>query len=238
MKTVLVTGGSRGIGREIVRAFAAGGYNVAFTYRSSDDMAESLAGECGAYAIKADSAVADECIAAVEAAILQYGKIDVLVNNAAISDVSLFTDLSLERWNEMMSVNLTSHFLYSRECVRDMLKRKQGSIINVTSMWGVVGSSCEVAYSSAKAGIIGMTKALAKELGPSFIRVNAVAPGVINTDMNSAFSPEDMRTLADETPLMRIGEPSEVAKAVMFLASDDASFITGDVLNVSGGYVV
>ena len=238
MKAVLVTGGSRGIGREIVRLFAASGYSVAFTYLNSGDAARSLAAETGAFAIRADSANANECVYAVECAIEKFGKIDVLVNNAAISDFSLFTDLSTSRWNEIISVNLTSAFIYSRECVKDMLKRKCGSIINISSMWGIVGASCEVAYSTAKAGIIGMTKALAKELGPSGIRVNAVAPGVVNTDMNKRISKDDMDALRDETPLMRIGEAAEIARAVKFLADDDSSFITGDVLNVSGGFVV
>lgn len=238
METVLVTGGSRGIGREIVRMFRDNGYNVAFTYLNSTDMAEELAEAVGALAIRADSKNADDCIRAVETAVARFGKIDVLVNNAAICDFSLFTDMTLERWNEIIMANLTSAFIYSRECVKDMLKRKHGSIVNVSSMWGIVGSSCEVAYSTAKAGMIGMTKALAKELGPSGIRVNAVAPGVINTDMNKNLSPEDIDALRDETPLMRIGEPTEIAKAVLFLASDASSFITGDVLNASGGYIV
>ena len=238
MKTVLVTGASRGIGREIVRAFATAGYRVAFTYLNSEDMASELSRECGALAIRADSARADECIGAVERAIAEFGGIDILVNNAAISDFSLFTDISLEKWNNIIGINLTSAFIYSRECVKDMLKRKSGAIVNITSMWGVVGASCEVAYSTAKAGLIGMTKALAKELGPSGIRVNAVAPGVINTDMNKRIAKEDMEALKDETPLMRIGEPSEIARAVMFLSSDESSFITGDVINATGGFIV
>lgn len=238
METVLVTGASRGIGREIVRLFANNGYNVAFTYLNSTDMANELAEITGAFPIRADSTNACECISAVKATVERFGRIDVLVNNAAISDFSLFTDISLERWNEIIGINLTSAFVYSRECVKDMLKRKRGSIINITSIWGIVGASCEVAYSTAKAGIIGMTKALAKELGPSGIRVNAVAPGVINTDMNKRIPSEDMDALREDTPLMRIGEPSEIARCVEFLASDASSFITGDVLNASGGFIV
>lgn len=238
METVLVTGASRGIGREIVRLFADNGYNVAFTYLNSVNMATELAKATGAYPIRADSANAEACILAVDATVKRFGRIDVLVNNAAISDFSLFTDISIDRWNEIIGINLTSAFVYSRECVKDMLKRKSGSIINITSMWGIVGASCEVAYSTAKAGIIGMTKALAKELGPSGIRVNAVAPGIINTDMNKRIRPEDMAALCDDTPLMRIGEPLEIAKAALFLASDASSFITGDVLNASGGFIV
>jgi 3-oxoacyl-[acyl-carrier protein] reductase len=238
MKTVLVTGGSRGIGREIVRAFAACGHRVAFTYLNSEDEARALSAECGALAIKADCRSEAESVSAVERVISEYGKIDVLVNNAGISDFSLFTDITLENWNNIIATNLTSAFLYSRECVRDMLKRKSGAIVNLTSMWGIVGSSCEVAYSSAKAALIGMTKALAKELGPSGIRVNAVAPGVINTDMNKKIGKEDIEVLKDETPLMRIGEPFEIARAVLFLSSDESSFITGDVINASGGFIV
>ena len=162
METVLITGGSRGIGRAIVRLFRDKGYNVAFTYLNSVDMANELAETTGAFAIKADSANAEQCIAAVNATISRFGKIDVLVNNAAICDFSLFTDLSIERWNEIIAANLTSAFVYSRECAKNMLQRKHGSIVNISSMWGIVGSSCEVAYSTAKAGMIGMTKALAK----------------------------------------------------------------------------
>lgn len=238
MKTVLVTGGSRGIGCEIVRRFANEGYYVAFTYKSSREAAEALSAETGALAIRADSANEAEVLCAIERVLSAYGRIDCLVNNAAISSFSLFTDISLEDWNDMLAVNLTGAFLYSRGVIPDMLKRKSGRIINISSMWGLVGSSCEVHYSTAKAGLIGMTKALAKELGPSGITVNAIAPGLINTEMNSALSDEDKDAIRDETPLMRIGETSDVADAVLFLASDKASFITGDVLNVSGGYVI
>lgn len=238
MKTVLITGGSRGIGSELVRAFSKNGYNVAFTFRSSKDEAEKLACETGALAIAADSRSEAEVISAVDKVIDAYGRIDCLVNNAAISSFSLFTDISLDDWNDMLAVNLTGAFLYSKRVVSDMLKRKSGRIINITSMWGMVGASCEVHYSAAKAGIIGMTKALAKELGPSGITVNAIAPGVINTDMNSKLTDEDREALINDTPLMRIGNTSDIADAALFLAGDGASFITGEVLNVSGGYVI
>ena len=238
MKTVLITGGSRGIGRELVRTFAKNGYAVAFTYRSSRDAAEELARETGALAICADSAVEADVIHAVDKTVSELGGIDCLINNAAVSSFSLFTDITLDDWNNMLSVNLTGAFLYSRSVISDMLKRKTGRIINITSMWGLVGSSCEVHYSATKAGLIGMTKALAKELGPSGITVNAIAPGVINTEMNAKLTDEDRAVLVDDTPLMRIGEPSDVAEAALFLASDSASFITGEVLNVSGGYVI
>ena len=238
MKTVLITGGSRGIGRELVRLFSENGYNVAFTYRSSDVRANELAKDTGALPIKADSAKESDVNSAIAKTLSEYGSIDCLINNAAISSFSLFTDLSIEEWNETLAVNLTGAFLYSRGVIPDMLKRKEGRIINISSMWGLVGSSCEVHYSAAKAGLIGMTKALAKELGPSGITVNAIAPGVINTEMNSHLSDEDREALIDETPLMRIGECSDVAEAALFLASDKASFITGEVLNVSGGFVI
>ena len=238
MKTVLITGGSRGIGREIVRAFSKNGYNVAFTYRTSRDEAELLSRETGALAIAADSRLESEVISAVDKTVAAFGGIDCLVNNAAISSFSLFTDITLDEWNDMIAVNLTGAFLYSKYVIPDMLKRKKGRIINITSMWGVVGASCEVHYSAAKSGLIGMTKALAKELGPSGITVNAVAPGVINTEMNSKLTEADKEVLVNDTPLMRIGDTRDVADAVLFLAGDGASFITGEVLNVSGGYVI
>lgn len=238
MKTVLITGGSRGIGSELVRTFSKNGYNVAFTYRSSKDVAEKLAQETGALALVADSRSEADVISAVDKVIATYGKVDCLINNAAISSFSLFTDITLDDWNDMLAVNLTGTFLYSKAVVSDMLKRKSGRIINITSMWGLVGASCEVHYSATKAGIIGMTKALAKELGPSGITVNAIAPGVINTEMNSKLTDEDKDALINDTPLMRIGNTSDIADAALFLAGDGASFITGEVLNVSGGYVI
>ena len=238
MKTVLITGGSRGIGREMVRLFAKMGYSVAFTYKSSDDLAQSLADETGALAICADSASEADVTRAVESTIAKFGKIDCLINNAAISSFSVFTDLTLEDWNNTLAINLTGAFLYSKKVIPDMLKRKQGRIINISSIWGITGSSCEVHYSVAKAGLIGMTKALAKELGPSGITVNAIAPGVIDTDMNKQLTDDDIKALCDDTPLMRIGTVTDVARAALFLASDSADFITGDVLNVSGGFVI
>ena len=238
MKTVFITGGSRGIGAELVRTFSKNGYNVAFTYRSSREAAEQLALETGALAIKADSRSESEAIDALNKAVSHFGGVDCLINNAAVSSFSLFTDITLDEWNDMMSVNLTGAFIYSKAVIPDMLKRKQGRIINITSMWGLVGASCEVHYSAAKAGLIGLTKALAKELGPSGITVNAIAPGVIDTEMNKALTAEDRATLIDETPVMRIGTTRDVAEAALFLAGDGASFITGEVLNVSGGYVI
>lgn len=238
MKTVLITGGSRGIGRAMVELFCENGYEVAFTYKNSENQAKSLAESTGALAIAADSASEADVVAAVALAEKELGHIDCLINNAGVSSFSLFTDLTLEDWNNHMAVNLTGAFLYSKAVIPGMVSKKSGRIINITSMWGVVGSSCEVHYSTAKAGLIGMTKALAKELGPSGITVNAIAPGLIDTDMNSALSEEDIKAVAEETPLMRIGLAREVAQAALFLASDSASFITGEIMNVSGGYIV
>lgn len=238
MKTVLITGGSRGIGRAMVELFSEKGFFVAFTYKSSEEQAKSLAERTGAICIKADSAVESEIIAAVKAVEEKLGPIDCLINNAGISSFSLLTDLTLDDWNRCLAVNLTGAFLYSKAVIPSMVSRKQGRIINITSMWGIVGSSCEVHYSTAKAGLIGMTKALAKELGPSGITVNAIAPGVIETEMNKCLSDEDKSALCEETPLMRMGKTSEVAEAALFLAGDGASFITGEIMNLSGGFIV
>ncbi len=238
MKTVLINGGSRGIGRAVVEMFSENGWQVAFTWLSSESEAKALSDSTGAFAIRADSSCEEDVITAVQKTLVKFGSIDCLVNSAAVSSFSLFSDLTLTEWNKTIGVNLTGTFLYSREVSREMVKKKCGRIINISSMWGEVGASCEVHYSASKAGVIGLTKALAKELGPSGITVNAVAPGVINTDMNKHLSKEDLNALAEETPLMRIGEPREVAEAVYFLASDSAAFITGEIMNISGGFVV
>lgn len=238
MKNVLITGGSRGIGKAMVKAFADRGYNVAFTYKSSADAANQLSLETGALAIMADSAVEEDIISATSSVAKYFGGIDILINNAGISSFSLLQDLTLAEWNNCIATNLTSAFIYSREVIPFMLKSHKGRIINISSMWGLVGASCEVHYSTAKAGLIGFTKALAKELGPSGITVNAIAPGVIETDMNAHLSPDDLRSLSDDTPMGRIGKADEIAKAALYLAGEDASFITGDVLNISGGLVI
>ncbi len=238
MKTVLITGGSRGIGRAMVELFSSSGYAVAFTYKSSDGEAKSLQEATGALAIRADSASESQVIEAVRLAHRELGSVDCLINNAGVSSFSLFTDLSLDDWNSHLAVNLTGAFLYSKAIIPYMLEKKQGRIINITSMWGITGSSCEVHYSTAKAGLIGMTKALAKELGPSGITVNAIAPGLIDTDMNKSLSAEDIKAIEDETPLMRIGCADEVARVALFLAGEGSSYITGEVINVSGGYLI
>ena len=238
MKTVLITGGSRGIGAEMVRRFSKEGYRVAFVYRQSEEKALQLAGETGALAIRADVAVAEDARRAVREAREFLSNIDVLVNNAAVSSFSLFSDITDADWDRMMQVNLNGAFYFCREILPEMIARHAGRIINISSMWGQVGASCEVHYSTAKAALIGLTKALAKEVGPSGITVNCIAPGVIDTDMNAALDEEMRATLCEETPLCRIGTPQDVAACALFLAGEDASFITGQVIGVNGGFVI
>ncbi len=238
MKVALITGGSRGIGRAMVELFSETGYAVAFTYKSSHEAAAELSERTGALAINADSANPADIERAIKTVEEKIGNVDILINNAAVSSFSLFTDLTLEAWRASFSTNVDGAFLYSKLTLPSMIRNHSGRIINISSMWGQVGSSCEVHYSATKAALIGMTKALAKEVGPSGITVNCIAPGVIDTDMNAALSEDDMAALKDETPLMRIGTPREVAAAALFLAGDDAAFITGAVINVNGGLVV
>ena len=238
MKGVLITGGSRGIGRAAVELFSKNGYKVAFTYKSSDAAALELSSRCGARAIKADSECACDIERAVAEATEFLGSVDVLINNAAVASSGLLTDISLDEWNRVMNTSVTGAFLYTKSVLSQMVNKKCGRIINISSMWGIVGASCEVHYSTAKAALIGFTKALAKEVGPSGITVNAIAPGVIDTDMNAGYSEEDIAALADETPVCRIGRPEEIARAALFLADDASSFITGEIMNISGGLIV
>ena len=238
MMKVLITGGSRGIGAACVRAFAAAGDRVAFIYRASSEAAERVAKETGAYPIQADISNPAEAKRAVADAEAKLGGIDVLVNNAGVAQIKLFTDLTDEDWRRMTATDLDGVFYVTRETARGMIARHSGRIINVGSMWGKVGASCEVHYSAAKAGLRGMTMALAKELGPSGITVNCVEPGVIETEMNDALDEQTRRALADETPLCRLGKPADVADTVRFFASDAASFITGQCLGVDGGFAI
>lgn len=238
MMKVLITGGSRGIGAACVRAFAAAGDRVAFIYRASSEAAERVAKETGAYPIQADLSNPAEAKRAVADAEAKLSGIDVLVNNAGVAQIKLFTDLTDEDWRRMTATDLDGVFYVTRETARGMIARHSGRIINVGSMWGKVGASCEVHYSAAKAGLRGMTMALAKELGPSGITVNCVEPGVIETEMNDALDEQTRRALADETPLCRLGKPADVADTVRFFASDAASFITGQCLGVDGGFAI
>lgn len=236
-KVAFVTGGAKGIGSAIVKRLIKDGYKVAFTYNNSEEKAKSLVNElgedCKAYKLDiTDSNAVNSVIADVEK---NFGEICVLVNNAGIAEQVLFTDITDEMWHKMIETNLSGAFYCSRAVLKYMINRKSGKIINISSIWGETGGSCEVHYSAAKAGLIGMTKALAKEVGLSGITVNCVSPGVILTDMTSQFNKETMNELKGETPLNRIGTPEDVAGAVAFLASTDADFITGQDLAVNGG---
>lgn len=237
MKTAIVTGGAKGIGAAIVKRLVSDGYRVALCYNSSAEKAEVLCseadGNCRAYKLDiTDSNAVKSVFADIEN---NYGEISVLVNNAGIAEQALFTDITDGMWHRMIETNLSGTFYCCRAVLPYMIHRKNGKIINISSIWGEIGGSCEVHYSAAKAGIIGMTKALAKEVGPSGITVNCVSPGVILTDMTSHFDEQTMSELKSETPLNRIGTPEDVAGAVAFLASSNADFITGQDVAVNGG---
>ena len=236
MQTVLNTGGSRGIGAELVRAFCAAGHRVAFFYRSSAEAAQTLAEETGACAIACDVSCAEAVQAACEEAQRVLSHIDVLVNNAAIAQQKLFTDITDGDWDAMIGTNLSGAFYVTRAVLPGMISRRYGRIVNVGSIWGQVGASCEVHYSAAKAGLIGLTRALAKEVGPSGVTVNCICPGVIRTDMLASFSEDDLLALADETPVGRLGTPRDVAASVLWLCSEASSFVTGQIIGVNGGF--
>ena len=239
MRRVLISGGSRGIGRACVEAFAAAGDRVAFLYRSREAEAWAVAEATGAVAIRADVGDPDAVrLALAEAEAVLGGSIEVLVSNAAVSWIGLMQDMSDHEWRRLLDTNLSGAFYLSRGVVGGMVRSHSGRIIHIGSMWGKVGASCEVAYSAAKAGIRGLTMSMAKELGPSGITVNCVEPGFIATEMNAAIDEESRQALCDETPLGRMGTPAEVAAAILFLASDAASFITGQVIGVDGGLAV
>ncbi len=238
MKHILITGGSRGIGAAMVRGFAQAGYRVSFTYLHSDIEAEALAKETGATPIVADCADPLAIREGVLAATQKNGGVDILVNNAAISSFSMFCDITQEAWEGMLAVNLNAPFHFTQAVLPHMVHEKWGRIINISSIWGETGGSCEVHYSTAKAGLIGMTKALAKELGPSGITVNCISPGVIDTDMNASLTQETREALAEETPVGRLGLPCEVANTALFLAGEGAGFITGQVISQNGGLYI
>ena len=242
--TVLITGASRGIGAATARLFAQEGWDVAVNFNFSQCEAERLVHELRALGgkavpIQADVSVPEEAARMVREAEAALGALDALVCNAGIAlPQQLLTDTTDEQWHTLLSTDLDGVFYTLRAAVPGMVRQKRGAIVTVSSMWGVTGGSCEVPYSAAKAGVIGLTKSLAKELGPSQLRVNCVAPGAVDTDMNGHLTAEDLAVLGEETPLGRMGTPEEIAQAVYFLATERASFITGQVLRVDGGMVI
>lgn len=235
MRKILVTGGSKGIGAALVRHLAASSdRTVYFTYNKHKEEAMRLEKETRAKALKCDLLHPEEVRKLKDAC----AGIDILINNAGISEIKLFTDISDEDWDKVMDVNLKGAFLVTREFLPGMISQKWGRIINISSMWGIIGASCEVQYSASKAGIIGMTKALAKEVGPSSITVNCIAPGIIDTHMNHAIDAECIGEMVKDTPIPRIGTCEDIVNAVDFLMSEKSSFITGVTLPVDGGFAI
>ncbi len=237
-RRVIITGGSRGIGEACVRAFSNLGDRVVFIYKNTDDRAQALCKETGAVCIKADLSDRTSAFSAMNSALDVLGGVDILVNNAGVSHIGLFGDMSEEEYKRVVGTNFDAAVYCAQATLPYMIREKSGKIINISSMWGEVGSSCEVIYSASKAALIGFTKALAKEAGPSGINVNCITPGVIDTEMNSGLDNETLLKLCEDTPLCRLGKASEVADTVVFLASESASFITGQIIGVNGGIVM
>lgn len=242
-KVALVTGASRGIGRATAEAFARAGYQVAANYCRSKERIEQFSAQmeregCAVIPVQADVSDPEQVERMVQAVQRQFGHIDVLVCNAGIARQGLLTDFSPTDWRQMMAVNLDGTFYCCRSVLPGMIRRQSGCIITTSSIWGITGASCEVPYSAAKAGIIGLTRALAKEVGPSGIRVNCIAPGVIDTEMNGNLTPEVMAQLREETPLGTIGTPKQVADLALYLAGEGASFLTGQVISPNGGFLI
>lgn len=240
-RIAIVTGASRGIGREIAKCLAREKIKVIANYNKSEKKAIELKKELEEEDIEIDIVRADvskreDVRKLVDYAIEKYGKVDILINNAGISEYKIFTDETDEDWNKVINTNLYSAFVMSQEVIPNMIHNKSGCIINISSIWGIVGSSLEVLYSISKAGMDGLTKALAKELGPSNIRVNSVAPGAINTDMNANLTKEELKRLEEETPLGRIGNPEDIAKCITWLIND--TFTTGQIISINGGWVI
>ena len=242
-KSVVVTGGSRGIGRACALLFASKGYNVLIGYNKNAEAAEAVLAEIKKYSVKcaaycADISKKDEARRLISKALFEFGRVDVLVNNAGIARAALMTDVTESDFHELFATNVGGCYFTSQAAIPEMIGAGGGKIINISSMWGQVGASCETLYSATKAAIIGLTKAMAKELAPSRITVNCVAPGVIDKDMNACYDEDTMWDLQEKTPLSRLGTPEDIANAVYFLASEAGSFITGEVLAVNGGFVI
>lgn len=242
-KTVLITGASRGIGKETATLFANEGYNIIINYFKSEMKAKLLASELiakglSAVAIKANVANKNEVEEMFSTAKKIFGTIDILINNAGISQQKLFNDITESEWDEIFKVNVKGMYNCIKLALPDMIRNHTGKIINISSIWGITGASCEVAYSASKAAVIGITKSLAKEVGPSGITVNCVAPGVIETEMNNNLDEETICSLKSETPLGVIGTPWDIAQSLLFLASEKANFITGQVISPNGGFII
>lgn len=240
-KIVIVTGASRGIGREITRVLANKNYTVIANYNKSEQEVKALQEELlkenkKIDIFKADVSKREEAKELVKYTIENYGKIDVLINNAGISQFKEFTQITDNDWNNMINTNLNSVFYMTQEVVNNMIHNKKGCIINISSIWGIVGSSCESIYSVAKAGVDGMTKSLAKELGPSNIRVNSIAPGIIDTEMNNCYSAEEIEAIKEEIPLERIGKKGDISKCIEWLIEDE--YTTGQIISINGGWVI
>ena len=242
-KTALITGASRGIGRATALLFAEKGYDILVCYRKEKELAEEVCAEASAFGVRAipfqmDMESLSDLRRTVSKAMMEFGRIDALVCNAGIALPALFTETDEESYDRIMNINVKGVFYLTQAAAKEMIREGGGNIVLLSSMWGIAGASGEVAYSASKAAVIGMTKALAKELAPSHIRVNCVAPGVIDTDMNACYDEDTMQELADRTPLGRIGTPEDVARVIHFLTDDSSSFITGQVLSVDGGFIL
>lgn len=240
-KVVLVTGGSRGIGAEIVKSLAQEGYKVILNYNKSEEAAKKIQQDLyekgkSIEIFKADVSKREEAKKLIEFTIKKFGTIDVLINNAGIAQMKLFTEITDADWNNLIQTNLNSVFYCTQEALTTMINKKSGCIINISSIWGVTGGACEVAYSTTKASINGFTKALAKEVGPSNIRVNAIAPGIIDTEMNKNLTKKDLEDIKSEIPLERIGKTEEIAKCAKWLIEDN--YTTGQIISINGGWYI
>ena len=241
MKTAIITGASRGIGKAIATLLAQNDYNVVINYNHSEEQAKALVDALtmqglSAVCYKADVSDDKQAQALVQFTLDKWGKVDLLVNNAGISASGLLIDMPTPQINETIAVNLTATILMTQKVAENMLTNRSGNIVNISSIWGEIGGSCEAVYSATKGGIIAFSKAMAKELGYNGIRVNCISPGIIDTDMNARLSASDVQNIIDDIPCQRIGRAEDIAKAVLWLASDEASYVNGQVIPVNGGW--